>query len=158
MRGWLSRICWSLQEVQPFLSNIYLTREIGTTWIESGSPMCYSQLRKQNLRRSSERQSKRGKIDLRRKTTYWSRWGRNSPRHFKTAWAFHVSQFLIFISYYVEHGRASMLLKSTSKRKRTREELEDVKMEEDALKEDRHSILQMVKRLKQEHAEMMEAL
>ena len=51
-----------------------------------------------------------------------------------------------------------MLLKSTSKRKRTREELEDVKMEEDALKEDRHSILQMVKRLKQEHAEMMEAL
>jgi predicted nuclease with TOPRIM domain len=49
-------------------------------------------------------------------------------------------------------------LKSSSKRKRTKEELEEVKLEESALMEDRHSYLQQVKRLKQEHAEMMEAL
>jgi predicted nuclease with TOPRIM domain len=58
----------------------------------------------------------------------------------------------------VENGRASLLLKSSSKRKRTKEELEEVKLEESALMEDRHSYLQQVKRLKQEHAEMMEAL
>ena len=58
----------------------------------------------------------------------------------------------------VENGRASLLLKSSSKRKRTRDELEEVKQEEEALKDDRHSFLQEVKRLKQEHAEMMEAL
>ena len=57
-----------------------------------------------------------------------------------------------------ENGRASLLMKSTSKRKRTRDELEEVKQEEEALKGDRHSFLQEVKRLKQEHAEMMEAL
>ena len=57
-----------------------------------------------------------------------------------------------------ENGRASLLMKSTSKRKRTRDELEEVKQEEESLKEDRHSFLQEVKRLKQEHAEMMEAL
>jgi predicted nuclease with TOPRIM domain len=50
------------------------------------------------------------------------------------------------------------LMKNSSKRKRTREELEEVKQEEEALKDDRHSFLQEVKRLKQEHAEMMEAL
>jgi hypothetical protein len=49
-------------------------------------------------------------------------------------------------------------MKSTSERKRTRDELEEVKQEEEALKDDRHSFLQEVKRLKQEHAEMMEAL
>ena len=57
-----------------------------------------------------------------------------------------------------ENGRASLLMKSNSKRKRTRDELEEVKQEEEALKDDRHSFLQEVKRLKQEHAEMMEAL
>ena len=49
-------------------------------------------------------------------------------------------------------------MKSSTKRKRTRDELEDVKQEEEALKDDRQSFLQEVKRLKQEHAEMMEAL
>ena len=58
----------------------------------------------------------------------------------------------------VENGRASLLMKTNSKRKRTRDELEEVKQEEEALKDDRHSFLQEVKRLKQEHAEMMEAL
>jgi hypothetical protein len=58
----------------------------------------------------------------------------------------------------VENGRASLLMKTNSKRKRTRDELEEVKQEEEALKNDRHSFLQEVKRLKQEHAEMMEAL
>ena len=57
-----------------------------------------------------------------------------------------------------ENGRASLLMKSTSKRKRTQNELEEVKQEEEALKDDRQSFLQEVKRLKQEHAEMMEAL
>ena len=49
-------------------------------------------------------------------------------------------------------------MKSSSKRKRTKEELEEVKQEEMALSEDRHAFLQEVKRLKQEHAEMMQAL
>ena len=57
----------------------------------------------------------------------------------------------------VENGRASLLMKSSSTRKRTRDELEEVKQEE-SLKDDRHSFLQEVKRLKQEHAERMEAL
>ena len=46
------------------------------------------------------------------------------------------------------------MMKGSSKRKRTREELEEVKGEEDELKEDRHSFLQEVKRLKKENAEM----
>ena len=37
----------------------------------------------------------------------------------------------------VENGRASNLMKSSTKRKRTREELEEVKQEEEALKNDR---------------------
>jgi hypothetical protein len=36
----------------------------------------------------------------------------------------------------VENGRASMLMKSSSKRKRTKEELEEVKGEEEALRQD----------------------
>jgi hypothetical protein len=58
----------------------------------------------------------------------------------------------------VENGRASSLLKASSKRKRTREELEEVKQEEDALKDDRHAFLQEMRRLKQEHADMAEEL
>ena len=50
------------------------------------------------------------------------------------------------------------MLKASSKRKRTREELEEVKQEEDLLRDDRHSFLKDFKRMKQEHAEMLEVL
>ena len=42
----------------------------------------------------------------------------------------------------MENGRASNLIKSSAKRKRTKEELEEVKQEEEALNEERHSFLQ----------------
>ncbi len=48
-----------------------------------------------------------------------------------------------------------MLMKSSSKRKRTKEELEEVKQEEDAMRQDTQAYFQDVKRLKQEHAEML---
>ena len=54
----------------------------------------------------------------------------------------------------VENGRASNLMKSSTKRKRTREELEEVKQEEEELKNDRQLFLEMVKRLKDEKAEL----
>ncbi len=50
------------------------------------------------------------------------------------------------------------MLKPSSKRKRTHSELEQVKQEEEALKEDRHAFLLEFKRLKEEHSEMMAAL
>jgi len=42
------------------------------------------------------------------------------------------------------------MMKDSSKRKRTRKEMEDVKEFEESLKEDRHEFLQKTKRLKQE--------
>jgi hypothetical protein len=56
----------------------------------------------------------------------------------------------------VEKGRASNLMKSSAKRKRTREELEEVKQEEEELKNDKQFFLQMVKRLKDEKAALEE--
>ena len=56
----------------------------------------------------------------------------------------------------MENGRASNLMKSSSKRKRTREELEEVKQEEGELKNDKQFFLQMVKRLKDEKAVLEE--
>ncbi len=56
----------------------------------------------------------------------------------------------------MENGRASNLLKSSAKRKRTREELEEVKNEEAELREDKQTYLQMVKRLKEEKAALEE--
>jgi hypothetical protein len=55
----------------------------------------------------------------------------------------------------VENGRASLLMKPNSKRKRTKAELEEVKHEEEAMRGDIQGYLQDVKRLKQEHAEML---
>jgi len=55
----------------------------------------------------------------------------------------------------MENGRASMLMKGSSKRKRTKAELEEVKQEEEALRGDVQGYLMDVKRLKQEHAEML---
>ena len=48
-----------------------------------------------------------------------------------------------------------MLMKGSSKRKRTKLELEEVKQEEEALRGDVQGYLMDVKRLKQEHAEML---
>ena len=48
-----------------------------------------------------------------------------------------------------------MLMKGSSKRKRTKAELEEVKQEEEALSGDTQAYLMDVKRLKQEHAEML---
>ena len=47
-------------------------------------------------------------------------------------------------------------MKSSTKRKRTREELEEVKQEEDMVKNDKQNFLQMVKRLKDEKAALEE--
>ncbi len=55
----------------------------------------------------------------------------------------------------VENGRASLLMKPSSKRKRTKQELEEVKQEEEAMRVDVQGYLMDVKRLKQEHAEML---
>ncbi len=55
----------------------------------------------------------------------------------------------------MENGRASILMKSNSKRKRTKEELEKVKHEEETLLGDVQGYLMDVERLKQEHAEML---
>ena len=48
-----------------------------------------------------------------------------------------------------------MLMKGSSKRKRTKAELEEVKQEEEALRGDVQGYLMDVKRLKQEHTEML---
>ena len=48
-----------------------------------------------------------------------------------------------------------MLMKGSSKRKRTKAELEEVKQEEEALRGDVQGYLMDVKRLKQEHVEML---
>ena len=49
-------------------------------------------------------------------------------------------------------------MKGSSKRKRTREELEEVKQEEDFLKDDRQLFLQEFKRLRKENEELAEAV
>ncbi len=49
-------------------------------------------------------------------------------------------------------------MKSSSKRKRTRQELENVKQEEEELKSDKQLFLQMVKRLKEEKTELEEQI
>ena len=48
-----------------------------------------------------------------------------------------------------------MLMKTSSKRKRTKEELEEVKFEEESFRQDTQAYLMDVKRIKQEHAEML---
>jgi len=48
-----------------------------------------------------------------------------------------------------------MLMKTSSKRKRTKEELEEVKQEEESFRQDTQAYLMDVKRIKQEHAEML---
>ncbi len=54
----------------------------------------------------------------------------------------------------MENGSAVNLLKGSSKRKRSRRELEEVKHEEDELKEDKQAYLEQVKRLKQEKRQL----
>ena len=46
-------------------------------------------------------------------------------------------------------------MKTSSKRKRTKAELEEVKQEEEAMRNDTQAYLLEVKRLMQEHAEML---
>ena len=76
-------------------------------------------------------------------------------KHFKTAWIFLVRSITISDYDLVENGRASNLMKGSSKRKRTKQELEEVKHEEEAMRGDIQGYLMEVKRLKQEHAEML---
>jgi hypothetical protein len=55
----------------------------------------------------------------------------------------------------VENGRASNLMKGSSKRKLTKVELEKVKHDKKALRGDVQGYLIELKRLKHEHAEML---
>ena len=47
------------------------------------------------------------------------------------------------------HGKAAFLLKDSSKKKRSREEIEEVKAEEQLLKKDKQGFLKEFKKLKQ---------
>jgi hypothetical protein len=59
-----------------------------------------------------------------------------------------------FFHFIASHGRAANLVKGSSKRKRTKEEIEEVKGEEEELKDDRHLFLKRIKKLKEEKAEL----
>ena len=50
------------------------------------------------------------------------------------------------------------MVKGSSKRKRTKEEIEEVKGEEEELKDDRHLFLKRIKKLNEEKAELESAL
>ena len=56
--------------------------------------------------------------------------------------------------FIASHGRAANLVKGSSKRKRTKEEIEEVKGEEEELEDDRHSFLKRIKKLKEDKAEL----
>ena len=54
-------------------------------------------------------------------------------------------------NYLASTGKAAHLLKASSKKKRSRQEMEEVKQEEDMLNADKHRFLQHHKKLKHEH-------
>ena len=58
----------------------------------------------------------------------------------------------------VEPGRSVGLIKSASKRKRTRNELEEVKGEEKILREDKQQFLMEFKRLREQNEELQDQL
>jgi len=58
----------------------------------------------------------------------------------------------------VEPGRSVSLIKSASKRKRTRNELEEVKGEEKILREDKQQFLMEFKRLREQNEELQDQL
>lgn len=66
------------------------------------------------------------------------------------------SKVLLFLVIIAERGRAANLLKGSSKRKRGRAELEEVKEEEKAFKGDRQGFLQEFKRLRQEEPQLQQ--
>ena len=57
------------------------------------------------------------------------------------------------LPYIASHGRAANLVKGSLKRNRTKEEIEEVKGEEE-LKDDRHLFLKRIKKLKEDKAEL----
>jgi hypothetical protein len=58
----------------------------------------------------------------------------------------------------VEPGRSVSLIKSASKRKRTRNELEEVKGDEKILREDKQQFLMEFKRLREQNEELQDQL
>jgi hypothetical protein len=80
---------------------------------------------------------KRGRPDSKRSATWSLKCDPNLLKPFRVAWTFQVSHEKCNYFQIVENGRASNLMKSSTKRKRTREELEEVKQEEEELKNDK---------------------
>ena len=75
------------------------------------------------------------------------KWDPNSNRQFNNACHSQV-KINILTHFIAERGKAASLLKPSSKRKRTRSEIEEVKEEEKQLKENRQGFLKEAKRLK----------
>ena len=84
-------------------------------------------------------------------------WGLNSLKLLPTVRASAVSTTVILIPI-GSKGKAADMMKDSSKRKRTRKEMEEVKEFEQSLKEDRQQFLQDTKRLKQERDQMQEQI
>jgi hypothetical protein len=64
------------------------------------------------------------------------------------------SKAFTMLPFIASHGRAANLVKGSSKRKRTKEEIEEVKGEEEELKDDRTLFLKRIKKLKEDKAEL----
>ena len=61
-----------------------------------------------------------------------------------------------FLTPVVSKGKSADMMKESSKRKRTRQEMEEVKEFETSLKEDRQKFLHQAKRMKQERDVLMQ--
>ena len=69
--------------------------------------------------------------------------------------SFSCKYYLTSLLIHIEHkGRSTALLKESSKRKRRHEEIEDVKEEEQRLKEDRQSFLKTFQRMRDENEKL----
>ena len=63
---------------------------------------------------------------------------------------------LYLLTYLGSKGKAADMMKESTRRKRTRKEMEEVKEFEESLKADRQQFLQETKRLKQERDELQD--
>src|SRR6185312_8767522 len=96
---------------------------------------------------------KNGKLIWSRARTCWCRCGLNSWRRSRSPCS---SAVISSISKSIvgARGKSAFLLKDSSKGKRKRHEMEEVKDEESQLKENKQEYLQQVKRLKQDNEEL----
>ena len=132
-------ISWAISRINLNFRDICLMKEVGITMIKNGFVMFYSQLIHKGYKTWLIKLSLQERKEWKITRIWWRRWDQSLPKLWRNQSVLAVTLNINNFGNIADRGKSASLLKPSSKLKRKRSDIEEVKEEEKKLKSDRQN-------------------